>query len=66
MLGEERRIKPDFPDAIRQRVHAATKEDDFALRRPAGKLQQDRRSPVGKCLNQERKIEAELAASEVD
>jgi hypothetical protein len=65
MVGEQRRIERDFPGPIRERVDAATQGNDLSLRHPPRKLQQHRRPAVGKCLHQQREIEADQAANEI-
>ncbi|NBX29060.1 hypothetical protein EBR04_01180 [bacterium] len=65
MLGEQRRIEPDFASTIRQRVHAAAQGNDLSLRRPAGKLEENGWPPIGKRLHQEREVETDQAASKI-
>ena len=65
MLRQESRIERDAACAIRERIHAASQRDHLALLRPARKLQQDGRSPIGKCLHEQWQIETRQVADEI-
>ena len=59
MLGQDGGVVRTSAGVIRQRVHAPPEVDDLSLFDPPRQLETDRWSPVGKCLRQEREVEAD-------
>ncbi|NBV97733.1 MAG: hypothetical protein EBT30_09365 [Verrucomicrobia bacterium] len=65
LLRKQGRVQRELAGAIRQGVHATAQGNDFSLRRPARKLQQDRRPALWKGLRHERQVKTGHAPNQI-